>query len=112
MPINLPVCVHDVATTPTTDDAVNASPDVVHFALAAHAPATRRAYAAALRDWEHWSSRHARQYLPAQEHDVAEYLAATPPAGRGAASLARRVAAPAVDHRPDRAGVGGGGETR
>lgn len=89
----------DVHTTPTQDAAVNLREEAVHFALAAHAPATRRAYAAALRDWETWSTRHARQYLPAHEHDIAEYLAATARTGIAVSTLMQRVAALAYAHR-------------
>jgi integrase len=89
----------EAARTPTTDAAVNPQDQVAHFALAAHAPATRRAYAAALRDWDRWSTRHARQYLPALEHDVAEYLAALAGTGISVSSLMQRVAALAYAHR-------------
>ena len=86
-------------TTPTQDVAVNPEDQVAHFALAAHAPATRRAYAAALRDWGHWSTRHARQYLPALEQDIAEYLAALAGTGVAVSTLMQRVAALAFAHR-------------
>ena len=99
MEFHLPACVVDANTTPSTDAAVNPSQAVAHFALAAHAPATRRAYAAALRDWEHWTTRHARQYLPAQADDVAEYLAAAAGSGLTVSSLLQRVAALAYAHR-------------
>lgn len=88
-----------VYTTPTQDAEVNPSNQVALYALAAHAPATRRAYAAALRDWGHWASRNARQYLPAHEHDIAEYLAALAGTGVSVSTLMQRVAALAYAHR-------------
>jgi site-specific recombinase XerD len=89
----------DALTTPSADAPVNPSASLVHYTLAAHAPATRRAYAAALRDWDAHARRSGATTLPATPETVAAYLAQLADQGVAVSTLMQRVAALAYAHR-------------
>lgn len=67
------------------------------YAAAAHAPNTRRGYAADWRDFASWAVANAVQALPAQGADVAVYVAYSA-RGHTVATIRRRLAAIAAAH--------------
>ncbi|MBI3768233.1 MAG: tyrosine-type recombinase/integrase [Deltaproteobacteria bacterium] len=69
------------------------------FAEAAHAPATRRAYAADWRVFAAWCAARGVLACPATPEVLATFLAAEATAGLGATTLGRRLAAIAYAHK-------------
>ncbi len=67
--------------------------DVAAYVAESLAPATRRAYQCALRDFGAWCEAEAPTALPAAPETVARYLAAAAKAGRSVSTIQQRVAA-------------------
>jgi integrase len=64
-------------------------------------PATKRAYAADLRDFRGWCEAVGRSAVPASAETLALYVAGALDVGRAPATVGRRLAAIAVQHRAD-----------
>ena len=85
--------------TPAELDEASSLESVSHYALASSAQSTRRAYAAAFRDWQAWAQRAGATTLPAEPDAVAAYLAQLADRGLAVSTLMQRVAALAYAHR-------------
>lgn len=90
----LPVCSPFTPPDPTVDT------ERAHdYAAMARSPNTLRAYAADLRDFEHYCRRRGEAVLPATSQTVAAYLAFLAEQGRRVATLERRLAAISQAHQ-------------
>ena len=91
------------AVVPVPEEVIRREAEAaIDFALAALAPATRRAYRSDFRRFEAWCARRGLVALPADPETVATFLAAEASAGLKPATIARRSAAIRYAHGLDR----------
>jgi site-specific recombinase XerD len=91
------------AELPVSDETIRHEADAaVTYALAALAPATRRAYRSDWQRFERWCRRRGLAHIPAEPETVASFLAAEATAGLKPATIARRAAAIRYAHGLDR----------
>jgi site-specific recombinase XerD len=91
------------AAPPVPEEVVRREADAAaDYALAALAPATRRAYRGDWLRFERWCRRRGLVHIPAEPEVVATFLAAEAAAGLKPATIARRAAAVRYAHGLDR----------
>lgn len=88
---------------PVPEETIRREADAaITYALAALAPATRRAYRSDFRRFESWCRPRGLAHIPAEAETVAVFLAAEADAGLKPATIARRAAAIRYAHGLDR----------